>query len=691
MSRSAENLLLELGCEELPPKSLVRLAQALADGVSQGLKAAALEFESVRWLAAPRRLALQVQALSAEQPDQSLEKRGPALQAAFDAEGKPTPAALGFARSCQVEFEALQRLETDKGAWLVYRSQQPGKSLQELLPAILQQAIAALPIAKPMRWGNQATEFIRPVHWLTLLYGKEVLPVSLLGLTAGRISYGHRVHTPQAIELAHADQYQQALLAAKVRVDFEQRCQFIRAEIERLATEHQAIARIDEPLLAEVANLVEWPVALVGQFEAAFLAVPKEALMLTMQDNQKYFPLLTASGELLPRFVFIANIDSSAPEKVIDGNERVIRPRFSDAQFFFNDDRKNRLDSRLDALKQVVYQQKLGSLYDKSGRLSALSAEIARLLGADPDLARRAGWLAKCDLLTRMVYEFPEVQGIMGRYYAQHDGEPEAVAQALAEQYLPAFAGDVLPASDIGTALALAERLDQLVGIFALGQKPTGDKDPFGLRRAAIGLLRILIEQQRDLSLTVLLDLALARLPAGLLSADSAQLRQELLDFLLGRLKAWYQEQGVDTSVILAVLASQPECPLDVARRIEAVQQFRHLPQAQSLAAANKRVSNLLEKAADVGLQVQAELLVEPAEQQLWQQLQALEASLVPLFEQRQYQAALQQLAALQTPVDAFFEQVMVLCPDLALRQSRLAMLARLRALFWRIADISLL
>lgn len=688
----SENLLLELGCEELPPKSLIRLAQALADSVAQGLTQACLGFKAVEWLASPRRLALQISELSSVQPDQQLERRGPAVQAAFTTEGKPTPAALGFARSCQVEFDALERLDTDKGSWLVHRSQQIGKPLLELLPAILETAIASLPIAKPMRWADKTTQFIRPVHWLTLLYGAEVLPLRLLGLTADRLTYGHRVHAPEAISLAHADDYRAALLNAKVRVDFSDRCQFIRAEIERLAAEQQGRAKIDDALLAEVANLVEWPVALVGQFEAAFLEVPKEALISTMQDNQKYFPLLDASGNLKPAFVFIANIESRTPEKVIDGNERVIRPRFADAQFFFNDDRKTRLDSRLDALQKVVYQEKLGSLYDKSERLSALTGEIAAALGVDPAPARRAGLLAKCDLLTRMVFEFPEVQGLMGRYYALHDGEDPRIAQALAEQYLPAFAGDALPATDTGTALALAERLDQLVGIFALGQKPTGDKDPFGLRRAAIGLLRILIEQQRDLSLLDVLDWALARLPAKLLTPEQKPaLRQEIVDFLLGRLRAWYGEQGVDTPVILAVLARQPVKPLDFERRIQAVVAFRHLPEAVSLAAANKRVSNLLDKAESQALDVQAKLLQDPAEQALWQQIQQLEAQLQPWFAAANYQPALQALAQLKQPVDAFFDSVMVLCDDLAVRANRLALLARLRALFWHVADISLL
>lgn len=689
---SCQNLVLELGCEELPPKSLIRLAQSLADSVQAGLSQAAVAFQQVEWLASPRRLALRISALHSHQPDQDIERRGPALQAAFGADGNPTPAALGFARSCGVEFAELQRLETDKGSWLVHRSRQTGKSLSELLPAILEQAIQALPIAKPMRWGSKRTQFIRPVHWLTLVYGADVLPLQLLDLTAGRITYGHRIHAPAAIELAHADDYQAQLRQAFVLVDFHERRAFIRAEIERLAAERQAEASIDDNLLSEVANLVEWPVALVGQFESRFLAVPKEALISTMQDNQKYFPLLSSSGELLPAFVFIANIASTNPSKVIDGNERVIRPRFSDAQFFFDDDRRNRLDSRLDALKRVVYQDKLGSLYDKSERLSILAGEIAARLGSDPAPARRAGLLAKCDLLTRMVYEFPEVQGIMGRYYAHHDQEDNRICQALAEQYLPAFAGDHLPSSDTGTALALAERLDQLAGIFALGQKPTGDKDPFALRRAAIGLLRILIEQQRNLSLTDLLALAIKQLPNGLVKPEQlTALQDELFEFLLGRLRAFYADQGIETSVILAVLARKPQQPLDFARRLQAVVAFRNLAEAQSLAAANKRVGNLLDKAGDVSFEVNTSRLTEPAEIELYQRVSELEQALAPLFAQGDYAQALSQLASLRTPVDQFFDAVMVLCDDLALRHNRLAILARLRALFLHIADISLL
>ncbi len=688
MSERAD-FLVELGAEELPPKALQRLSQAFAEGVATGLAKQRLAHGEVRAFASPRRLAVWVRELVCRQPDTQMERRGPAVAAAFDDEGCPTPAAQGFARSCGVAVEDLETLETDKGSWLVYRSQQAGQPASELLPGIVEQALAALPIPKRMRWGNEEHQFVRPVHWLVMLLGSEVVPCSLLGRQAGRESRGHRFHHPGPVVIPEPAAYE-ALLESEAYViaDFERRRAAIAAQVEAAALELGGRAVIDPALLDEVTGLVEWPRAIAGSFDAAFLEIPAEALISAMKGHQKYFHVVDAQGGLMPHFITVANIGSRRPATVRAGNERVIRPRLSDADFFWNQDRKQPLASRLESLKSVVFQQRLGSLHDKAGRTAALAAAVAKAMGADPAQAERAGWLAKCDLMTEMVGEFPELQGIMGEYYARHDGEPEAVAVALNEQYMPRFGGDAVPASPIGQALAMADKLDTLVGIFGIGQAPSGDKDPFGLRRAALGVQRILIETQLELDLRQLLQWASEGFPAGVL-ADGVV--AQVFDFMMERLRAYCQDKGIRADEFDAVMAVAPSRPYDFYRRLQAVQAFRARPEAESLAAANKRIRNILRKADEQALpqQVDDSLLAEPQEQALYQQLRELEPEVNAHFEQGRYGEALARLAGLRQAVDAFFDHVMVMADDAALRGNRLALLNQLSRLFLGVADIS--
>ena len=683
------DLLVEIGTEELPPKALPTLSAAFTDGISQGLQAAGLTPVEVIAYAAPRRLAVWVKEVAAQQADQTIEKRGPAIKGAFDAEGKPTKAAEAFAASCGVNVADLGTLETDKGAWLVFRQTQAGQATPELLPAIVEKALAGLPIPKRMRWGAGTAEFVRPVHWIVMLADNAVIDAEILGIKTGRESRGHRFHAPDAITLNSPSDYAIQLGSASVVAKFEARRDMIKHKVEQLAKRLGGQAVMPEGLLDEVTALVEWPVPVAGKFEERFLDVPQEALISTMQDNQKYFALVDANGKLMSHFITVANIESRDEIQVVQGNERVIRPRFSDAEFFWTQDKKQPLANRAEQLKSMVFQQKLGTLYDKSQRVAQLAASIAQALNADQALATRAAELGKCDLVTNMVFEFTELQGIMGRYYALHDGEPAEVAQALDEQYMPRFAGDALPSTTTGTILALAERLDTLTGIFGIGQKPTGAKDPFGLRRAALGVLRLLIEKQLPLDLAVLLDKAADGLSAQLGSKPATN---ETLDYVLERLKGYYQEQGINGALVDAVAALKVSQPLDFDRRVKAVAAFRQLSAAESLAAANKRISNILKKVdGELPAQVDASLLQLPAEQALAAAVQAQQAKVEPLFAQGDYEAALLSLAELREPVDKFFDDVMVMADDLALRNNRLALLNSLRSLFLRVADLSVL
>ena len=684
-----QDLLVEIGTEELPPKALPTLSAAFTDGIVKGLAEAGLQAQDITPYAAPRRLAVWVKGVAAQQADQIIEKRGPAIKGAFDAEGNPTKAALAFAASCGVSVAELGKLETDKGAWLVFRQQQAGQATAALFPAMVEKSLAALPIPKRMRWGSGTAEFVRPVHWLVMLADESVIDAEILGIKTGRESYGHRFHAPEAISITSPATYAAQLQAAFVVADFAARRDTIREQVQTTAASFGGTAVMPDGLLDEVTALVEYPNAVAGKFEERFLDVPQEALISTMQDNQKYFALVDANGKLMSHFITIANIASRDVARVAEGNERVIRPRFSDAEFFWMQDKKQTLASRRDGLKTMVFQQKLGTLYDKSARVAQLAAYIADQLGADAALAVRAAELGKCDLITNMVFEFTELQGIMGRYYANHDGEAAEVAAALDEQYMPRFAGDELPASKTGQILALAERLDTLAGIFGIGQKPTGAKDPFGLRRAALGALRLLIEKQLPLDLADLLDKAADNLTAQLGSKPATN---DTLDYILERLRGYYQEQGIGAAVVEAVAALKPTQPLDFDRRVKAVAAFRQLSAAESLAAANKRISNILKKVdGALPATVNADLLQLPAEQALAQAVQAQQDNVLPLFASGDYEAALLSLAQLREPVDTFFDEVMVMADDVALKNNRLALLNSLRGLFLRVADLSVL
>ncbi|RUR31088.1 glycine--tRNA ligase subunit beta [Vreelandella nanhaiensis] len=685
---AVDTLLLELGAEELPPTALDALSDAFAAGIEKGLLEAEISFQSVTAYATPRRLAVQVTELADKQPDREVERRGPALAAAFK-DGTPTKAAEGFARSCGVSVDELIHLETDKGTWLGFREQQQGDDVQALLPEILRKAINGLPVPKNMRWGASRVEFSRPVHWLVALYGSEVIAAEALGLQASRTTYGHRFHAPNAIQLEHADSYLAELESAYVLADRTMRRERIREQVLAEAEVQDANAVIDEDLLVEVSGLVEWPVALTGSFDERFLEVPAECLISSMKANQKYFHLLDNQGKLKPLFITISNIDSTDPQQVILGNEKVIRPRLADAAFFYDTDRKRSLASRIPQLESVVFQQQLGTLADKARRSTLIATFIAEKINGDVANAQRAVALAKCDLVTEMVLEFPELQGTMGRYYAEQDGEPAEVAQALEEQYLPRFASDAIPQSLTGQALALADRLDTLVGIFGIGQRPTGAKDPFALRRASIGVLNILVKGDLDLDLRELLSVA-AEQHQGLPKTDG--LVNDVLTYMLDRFRAWGQEEGISAEMYLAVRARPVTNPLDFARRLRAVKAFAQREEAAALAAANKRVSNILSKQAhDGSTQVDKQLLQEDAERTLFEAVTQSQASVTPLFEAGDYQQALDTLATLREPVDAFFDNVMVMADDEAVRRNRLALLASLQALFLKVADISLL
>ncbi|BCX82717.1 glycyl-tRNA synthetase beta chain [Methylomarinovum caldicuralii] len=687
---NTRDLLFELGTEELPPKALHRLMTALRDETASRLEQADLAFATIDAYAAPRRLALLVHDLTERQPDKTVERRGPALKAAFDADGKPTPAALGFAKSCGVAVKDLETLENDKGAWLLCRIHQPGRAAAELAPDILRQALAALPIPKRMRWGAGEAEFVRPVHWAVLLFGETVIETEMLGVTTGNATRGHRFHCPRPLTVTQPDHYPQLLLGeGRVIADFGERREHIRQQAEKLAREHGGRAHIDADLLDEVTALVEWPVGLVGTFEERFLELPKEVLVTVMQSHQKYFPVLDPSGALLPRFVTFANLDSKNPDTVRAGNERVIRPRLSDAEFFWNQDLKIPLERHLDKLAGIIFQKRLGTLLDKTRRLEKLSEWLAPHVGADPARARRAARLAKTDLVTDMVGEFPELQGIMGRYYAQAQGEDPEVAAALEEQYLPRFAGDRLPKTPAGRTLALADKLDTLVGIFSIGQVPTGAKDPYALRRAALGIIRIIIEGGLELDLKQILSEA-ANLHSHDFDPDATT--AQVFDFILERLRGYLAERGFRPDAFEAVAAVAPAGLLDFLRRIEAVHAFRRLPEAEALAAANKRIRNILRQA-----QLPLDQAGEPdparfdsqAEHALYRELLAARTDVEPLLAKHDYTAALKRLAQLRDTVDAFYDQVMVMVEDTQVRRNRLDLLAQVARLFLRIADIS--
>ncbi|AMK28651.1 glycine--tRNA ligase subunit beta [Pseudomonas mosselii] len=682
---SAQDFLVELGTEELPPKALASLGDAFLAGIEKGLQAAGLNYTGKQVYAAPRRLAVLIRQLDVQQPDRSINIDGPPVQAAFNAEGQPTQAALGFAKKCGVELSDIDQ----SGPKLRFSQHIPGKATASLLPTIVEDSLNDLPIPKRMHWGASREEFVRPTQWLVMLLGDQVVDCTLLAQKAGRESRGHRFHHPENVLITTPANYVEDLRKAHVLADFAERRELISKRTAELAMQQEGTAIVPPALLDEVTALVEWPVPLVCSFEERFLEVPQEALITTMQDNQKYFCLLDSEGKLLPRFITVANIESRDPKQIVQGNEKVVRPRLTDAEFFFKQDKKQPLESFNERLKNVVFQAQLGTVFDKAERVSKLAAFIAPYIGGSAANAGRAGLLSKCDLASEMVGEFPEMQGIAGYYYALNDGEPQDVALALNEQYMPRGAGAELPQTLTGAAVAIADKLDTLVGIFGIGMLPTGSKDPYALRRAALGVLRILIEKQLDLDLAVAVEFAVKQFGA---KVKATGLSEQVLEFIFDRLRARYEDEGIDVSTYLSVRALKPGSALDFDQRVQAVQAFRKLPEAEALAAANKRVSNLLGKAEGaIADQVEPKYFDNANEFSLYSAIQQADQAVQPMAAARQYSEALARLAALRDPVDAFFEAVMVNAEDAKVRANRYALLSRLRGLFLGVADISLL
>jgi len=690
MSDHINDLLIELGTEELPPKALSKLSQAFTGGIVDGLQKAGFEFGEVESFAAPRRLAVLIRSIPAAQPDREVERKGPNLKAAYDDEGNPTKAVMGFARSCGVEVTELQQQETEKGTWLVFKATEKGQALSALIEDIINQSLSRLPIPKRMRWGSSDVEFVRPAHWLVLMHGDKVIDAEVLGLKSSSQSYGHRFHAPGAIELNHASEYEDKLQTeGYVIPGFESRRDNIRQQVIDAVAELGGEAVLDEDLLDEVAALNEWPVAVAGEFEEMFLEVPSEALIKTMQDNQKYFPVKDAAGGLKNYFITISNIDSKSPDKVKAGNERVVRPRLADAMFFWQQDQKQPLETFNEALEKVVFQEKLGTIADKVRRVGQLAESVAEHLGADLSLVARAVTLSKCDLMTDMVGEFASLQGVMGRRYAERAGEPGEVAMALDEQYMPRGASDDTPSTTTGQILSISDRIDTLVGIFAIGQKPTGEKDPYALRRASLGVLRTIIERGLDLDLMVLINRSanLLMLDKGV---DASKVEQDVFDYIIERLRAYYLDRGIMPDVFDAVSALSPSRPLDFDKRIRAVTTFREMAEAESLAAANKRVANILKK-SEGGEMVAVDegLFAEDAEKKLYAALSDLSQAVEPMFDLGDYESALSKLSSLRAPVDEFFDTVMVMADDEAVKSNRIALLNTMNQLFLRAADLS--
>lgn len=688
MTMNTADFLVEIGTEELPPKALQKLSNAFMDGIKAGLDEAELNYGDAAVYASPRRLAVRIEALQTKQADKTVERKGPAKKAAFDAEGLPTKALQGFARGCGADVADLSEIETEKGTWMVYYLEQKGQLTAELLPAIVNQSLAKLPIPKRMRWGASDVEFVRPVHWTLMLLDDQVVPATILGHQTSNKTHGHRFHAPHVIEITQPSEYVSVLKEqGYVQADFEERKARIREQVEAVAQSAGGVADIDEDLLDEVTALNEWPTAVAGDFDETFLSVPSEALISAMKGHQKYFHILDKAGKLMAKFITISNIESSNPESVKNGNERVIRPRLSDAKFFWNQDRKQPLDDFLPRLKTVVFQQKLGTLYDKVERLETLTVKIGRPLGEEAQILERAARLSKCDLMTEMVGEFPDLQGVMGRYYAQAQNEDAKVADAIDGQYQPRFAGDQLPESAVSQALAIADKLDTITGIYGIGQVPTGDKDPFALRRSALGLVRILIEKELDLDLQLMIRFSLD-LHSEIDSSEA--LVMEIYDFIISRLKAYYAGKGVSAEQFEAVRVCAPSHPLDFAKRLEAVCQFSEMDEAESLSAANKRIANILKKVdASLPEEVESSLFEGASERDLFEALDALRETVSTKIAERDYAGAMQLLATIRQPVDAFFDNVMVMADDEAVKLNRLALLNQIYQLFRQVADIS--
>lgn len=686
---STNTLLIEIGTEELPPIAAKELSDTLASSISKRLSDVGFTFSQVTPYVTPRRLALTISNINARQPDQSIERKGPAIAAAYDDQGEPTKAALGFAKSCGVDMQALETLESDKGAWLYFKSTVTGKSLDQILPEIIELSLNKLPIPRPMRWGSSEVEFVRPIHWIVVMYGSEVITCKIKNIAASNITYGHRFHAPESITLRHVDEYQSSLLHAKVIADFSERKNTIQNLLDECAAQSEASLNYSDSLLEEVTNLVEWPTIIVGEFSRSFLDIPQEVLVVTMQDAQRYFPMFSKSDlTLLPLFITIANIESTNPDTIKRGNERVIKPRFDDAGFFWNRDKQRKLESRSKDLQGILFEKQLGSLLEKTQRIATLASILCATIKIDDNNAVRAAMLCKSDLLTDMVNEFPKLQGIMGRYYAQHDNEPAEVASAIEEHYQPLQSGSQLPTTAAGKVLALCDRIDTLVGIFATGKKPSGAKDPYALRRAALGVVRISIEGNVDFDIENILKDSAKLLNDKL---DASAVEEEVFDFIFDRLRSYFIDQGIEVDTYGAVRSVRPTRLLDFADRIQAVQNFRVLPEASSLAAANKRIRNILKKTKAVGQTVNADLLTVTAEQDLYKQVTELEKTVTPKFEAREYSASLTDLARLRPAIDQFFDDVMVMDENEQIRNNRIALLADVNRMFSTVADISLL
>lgn len=687
----ADDFLIEIGTEELPPKALRSLMKSFGSGLVSAIDGAALEHGAVHTYASPRRLAVIVDGLARRQADRKLEHKGPPTRVAFDKDGSPTAAAKAFASKCGVTVAELGRRKTDKGEWLVFDALETGQAAADLMPELIERALAALPIPRRMRWGAGDAEFVRPVHWIVMLHGADVIDAAVMETAAGNASRGHRFHSSGPVIISEPRNYLDALeKEGRVIADFERRRALVRDGVVAAAVDAGGHVVDGESLYDEVAALVEWPVALLGRFDEQYLTLPREVVISTLTGHQRYFPVSDQSGALLPLFITVANLESKDPEQVREGNERVIRPRLADAAFFWDSDRRNTLDSRREALRDVIYQRGLGSLADKSRRTAAIAAWLASKLGVDKGKVERAAELAQCDLVTGMVGEFPELQGTMGRYYALADGEPGVVAEAIGEHYRPRFAGDGLPVTDVGQVLAVADKLDTLAGVFSIGKKPTGKSDPFGLRRAALGVIRILIECGLDIDLEALITRAVDRQPTG--KVEKAELVDDIHSFIGDRLRRYFLDRntGLVTETFDAVLARQPDSLLDFDRRLAAVQTFTRMEQAESLAAANKRIANILRQAGDPeGLKIEKKLLQDDAEKALFNALDNARRKVQPMIKARHYAEALSALADLRDPVDQFFDDVMVMADDETIKNNRLALLGELRSLFLDVADIS--
>ena len=688
---STADFLVEIGTEELPPTALRGLMEAFGRNLSEGVDEARLEHGDVRVYASPRRLTVLIENLAQRQEDRSVEQKGPPVRIAFDDDGKPTPAALAFAKKCGVDVDALSRASSDKGEWLTYEKAEEGQTAAELVPELVERALSGLPIPRRMRWGTGEFEFVRPVHWVVMLHGKEVIDATVFGIASGNETRGHRFHSKGPIKIPEPSKYLDVLeKKGHVIADFERRRSLVEEGVTKLGQEAGGAIVDGESLYDEVAALVEWPVPILGSFEETFLELPREAVTSTLTGHQRYFPIEDADGNLLPRFVTVSNIDSLEPDEVRDGNERVIRPRLADAAFFWDSDRSRPLATRIDSLREVVYQRGLGSLHDKSSRVAALAVNLAESLGITAEPVQRAAMLAKCDLLTGMVGEFPDLQGTMGSYYAAADGEPEIVVMAIGEHYQPRFHGDELPDTSVGRVVAIADKLDTLAGIFAIGKQPSGNRDPFGLRRAALGVIRILVECELDIDLHAAIATAAEAQPATKLNAE--EVSNALAEFITDRLKPYFldRDDSLDVSTFDAVLARNPASLVDFANRLKAVQAFIALDEAESLALANKRIANILKKSDHAaGRGVKTKLLADDAEKALYDALGKASETVQPMIEDRRYADALHELASLRVPVDTFFDDVLVMADDEALKNNRLALLGELRDLFLDVADIS--